>query len=255
MQEAYEKELKKGMNALAQEIAPSDKMLNNIVREVRHRKVRGFNSISRVAAAACFALILFTAVSFTPPVNALVDRMMYLIVREGSKYNTVEAPYDESKFETYTAVNSSDAQKVLGKSLKLPAQIKIGDAAFKSGEYIVCTNDSTGEKFVALEYLSSDIKTETQLNDTLNSILLEIGKSKQLIAAGDNVKEIKQGNMTLYWAENPYTGRQQITDKPAEIKVYHSLSWQQDGLYYRLIPGEGFDVSIEAALEAKNSIK
>ncbi len=254
IQEAYEEKLKDGMNNLTQEVTPSRIIYDNVMRSVNRKKTVRFGAPGRNLAIASVAVTLIMIISFSSNVSAVVDRMMYLIVRDGGKYKVVETPYDENKFDTYTAVNLPNAEEVLGQTVNLPAQITIDNSSYKSGEGIICSNNSTGEKFFTIKYLSNNIKTETQLKSSLNYVFLEISKYGQLLEAGDNAKTIKHNGLIMYWGENPYSDRPSVTEKPDTVKVFHSLAWEENGLYYRIIPGEGFDIPVETALEAADAV-
>lgn len=248
-QNTFEDRLNKDFDAMVEHITPQEDMFDNIMQQVGKRRKRNA-PYRKYMAAASIIIILFATLLFSPTVNALVDRVMYLVVRDGYKYNVVEQPYDESKLTKVTATKASSTQEVLGVSLELPDTIIISGESYVAGQNIVCINAKTSEKSFSLQYLTKEMKTASQLETSLNYVLLEISKNKGMLDGGDNLKEVTKDGYVAYWGENPYTNTRFVTEKPESVKAYHALTWESNGLYYRLVPGEGFDMSVEAAWEA-----
>ncbi|MCX7711805.1 MAG: hypothetical protein N2484_18335 [Clostridia bacterium] len=198
-----------------------------------------------IATASCAIIALALVVAFVQPVRAMAQQavsMIYTVVKgEDGKYKAVQIPDDRAEMHTTTTLMSKnpenkDMTKEVGFADKIPSSLKGGFVL--DGKGVITWDDSSKKGINAI------FKKDKSLI-FLQEIDYPSPEYMNLKDKGDNRQEIKLGNKTLVYCEQPMpiyeniakgegAFENDVTRPPKEIKTMHAIVWEQGGLYYIL---------------------
>lgn len=255
-----------GLEKIKHKIYSREERKQQMMKRINHYLCDFKYKITRPAALVyIFAVAAIMLCTFSQPVKVMaqegikkVTSFVYIVVKgDTGKYESVQVSSDKVKIATSTSSTTSledkDLAKEAGFEFNAPRTLEGGYELFNTA---ISRVDSSGEVSIAKYYQKEE--TDLVLNITDQEHLLQYAQK-----VGDNKKEIRLKNHTLYYCENPLpiyplvekngVTTNDITQKPKEIKVVHSLTWEYKGVYYHL-SDMGNNISLDKLKNAANSV-
>ncbi|MCX7922839.1 MAG: DUF4367 domain-containing protein [Clostridia bacterium] len=221
----------------------------------------GFNKPAYALLSA--VLVLTLTLTFFQPARAFaqeviseISSMVYVVVKgDSGKYEPIQMPAEKVTFGSasgeQTLLSDDELEKLVGFEIKVPSALAGG---YTLDRTLLYEKDDTDKKFVSKHYS----------NSSSASVILDISTDDKLFNSvmdfGDNIKKLSLVDKFLYYYECPLpvypevNGKTDFTQKPLEIKVPHSLTWEHNGVYYNLSDVGIVSLSMDELLEVAKSI-
>lgn len=223
--------------------------------------------LRRPAAVICSLIVAAgLTVGFVQPIRVMaqqgvekISSMIYVAFKgDDGKYKAVQVPYDVTSVISVgkrTKLNDDELSKEVGYRIRIPSIL--GGGYVLKDRSIVWQPDNMGKKEVRAYFSKKGSKLVLNISD--QNFLMSDAREN-----GDNGKEVQIAGQSLYYCEFPFPeypfikqgngGTFDATQKPKTIRTIHALTWEQNGVCYRLWDLDKGDLSLDILKEAVESI-